>query len=504
MNFEKRIKKLGTKKLDAIVPKLYSQHKKKNLSCWYKVLIPSISVCAILAVVLPVTLPLLESLNYGQIITPTVEKLSTTPSTYYMSKSTYDSYNKFSEEFVSLIMETNNQKQVSMGISIPDAYINFAILAATSEGAIKDDIFSLLQLNTYNELKTAVLEILDVAATPYFQTYSGKTFGGLNYNSIWLNPHYLSLTPKNEDLYKDLADVFDLSVFFDVPTTDKVTKYINDVAINGLQVPKISLNDQDPSAAINMSTYTYMDCFDSEVAKINKSAYLSGKTKMDYFFNDENIVVNYINSVSKRKLYEGCGFLGSYIELEYNDISFFLPDQNNSPSSILKDVLLGNYSPRTYNLNYVENNQEINFETQIHEVTIKAPYFTLENNLVLEKEHLQTILPNIASGGALNKLATLKTGDSLTLEALHQNSIMNFDYDGFYSTSVTYTDLIPGAPLEPPYERYELILNRPYVFKIDQHVLIDGKYDVVDGKYDIKNIPLIIGEIVDPHYIPRM
>ena len=120
MNFEKRIKKLGTKKLDAIVPKLYSQHKKKNLSCWYKVLIPSISVCAILAVVLPVTLPLLESLNYGQIITPTVEKLSATPSTYYMSKSTYDSYNKFSEEFVSLIMETNNQKQVSMGISIPD------------------------------------------------------------------------------------------------------------------------------------------------------------------------------------------------------------------------------------------------------------------------------------------------------------------------------------------------------------------------------------------------
>ena len=504
MNFEKRIKKLGNKKLDAIVPKLYSQHKKKNISCWCKVLIPSISVCAILAVVLPVTLPLLESLNYEQIITPTVEKLSTTPSTRYMSKSTYDSYKKFSGEFVSLIMETNNQKQVSMGISIPDAYINFAILAATSEGAIKDDIFSLLQLNTYNELKTAVLEILDVAATSYFQTYSGKTFGGLNYNSIWLNPKHISLTPKNEDLYKDLADVFDLSVFYDVPTTDKVTKYLNDVAINGLQVPKISLNDESPSAAINMSTYTYMDCFDSEIAKINKSAYLSGKTKMDYFLNDEIIVANYINSVSKRKLYEGCGFVGSYIELEYNDISFFLPDQNKSPRSILEDVLLDNYSPRTYNLNYVENNQEINFETQTHEVTIKAPYFTLENNLVLEKEHLQTILPNIASGGALNKLATLKTGDSLTLEALHQNSIMNFDYDGFYSTSVTYTDLIPGAPLEPPYERYELILNRPYVFKIDQHVLIDGKYDVVDGKYDIKKIPLIIGEIVDPHYIPRI
>jgi hypothetical protein len=504
MSFEKRIKKLGNKKLDSIVPNLYTQHKKKNISCWYKILIPSISVCAILAVVLPITLPLLESINYEQIITPTVEKISYNPSTCHMSKSTYDSYKKFSKEFVSLIMETNNQKQVSMGISIPDAYINFATLAATSEGAIKDDIFSLLQLNTYNELKTAVLEILDVAATPYFQTRSGKTFGGLNYNSIWLNPNHLSLAPKNEDLYKDLADVFDLSVFYDVPTTDKVTKYLNDVAINGLQVPKISLNDQNPSAAINMSTYTYMDCFDSEVAKINKSAYLIGKTKMDYFFNDETIVVDYINSVSKRKLYEGYGFLGSYIELEYNDISFFLPDQNKSPRSILEDVLLGNYSPRTYNLNYIENNQEINFETQIHEVTIKAPYFTLENDLVLEKEHLKTILPNIASGGALNKLATLKTGGSLTLEALHQDSIMNFDYDGFYSTSVTYTELIPGAPLEPPYERYELILNRPYVFKIDQHVLIDGKYDIVDGKYDIKKIPLIIGEIVDPHYIPRI
>ena len=36
MSFEKRIKKLGNKKLDSIVPKLYTQHKKKNISCWYK------------------------------------------------------------------------------------------------------------------------------------------------------------------------------------------------------------------------------------------------------------------------------------------------------------------------------------------------------------------------------------------------------------------------------------------------------------------------------------
>ena len=69
---------------------------------------------------------------------------------------------------------------------------------------------------------------------------------------------------------------------------------------------------------------------------------------------------------------------------------------------------------------------------------------------------------------------------------------MNFNYDGFYSASATIAsgEAEMGKPLE--YEKFSLIFDHPYLFKVNRRISVDS---------NTKNMPLVIGEIVDPNYI---
>jgi hypothetical protein len=68
---------------------------------------------------------------------------------------------------------------------------------------------------------------------------------------------------------------------------------------------------------------------------------------------------------------------------------------------------------------------------------------------------------------------------------------MKFNYDGFYSCSVTIAgERATSTGIEYPY--FELTLDHPYVFEVRKQVRIDNS--------QYKNTPLIIGEIVNPEY----
>ena len=71
---------------------------------------------------------------------------------------------------------------------------------------------------------------------------------------------------------------------------------------------------------------------------------------------------------------------------------------------------------------------------------------------------------------------------------------MKFNYDGFYSCSVTISGIEPtSAPWHPEYEEFVLTLDHPYVFEVEKNVWVDER--TVASK-----IPLVVGEIVNPNY----
>lgn len=71
---------------------------------------------------------------------------------------------------------------------------------------------------------------------------------------------------------------------------------------------------------------------------------------------------------------------------------------------------------------------------------------------------------------------------------------MKFNYDGFYSCSVTISGMEPtSAPWYPEYEEFELTLDHPYVFEVTKNVK-------VDNNSTISKVPLVVGEIINPNY----
>ena len=71
-----------------------------------------------------------------------------------VSEITYNSYSSFAKKFTKLVYSTLDEEE-SIGISIPDAYLTFSMLAYISTDEARNDVLSYLELNDVNELKIA-------------------------------------------------------------------------------------------------------------------------------------------------------------------------------------------------------------------------------------------------------------------------------------------------------------------------------------------------------------
>ena len=411
---------------------------------------------------------------------------------YEMSSTTYNSYMSFAKKFTSLMMEVNNGKEeASLGISIPDAYICLAITGAISTDEARDDVISYLGLSNMDELRQSIKEILATLATLY-RNSDNKLVGGYNLNSIWLNPDKVSLIKeKDEQLYQDLEEVFDASLYLEALTSDKANQYMRENGLKDMPVPEIKLDDKDPCALNVMSAYYCLDYFPEEIKQSYEYQYKNGNHKMDYTYDGQTSKVDYIGQVNHQNVYEGSNFYGSTLGIGYLNMAYFLPnDKDALPSSILDDVLNENYGLKQSSyVNYEGRVQE----TTIHEVTINAPYFSLNNEGELKHADLEKILPIITNYGAGQRIADPRPGYWLYLDFIKQFSVMKFNYDGFYSCSVTISGIKEAsAPAPIEYEKFNLTLDHPYIFEVRKNVMIDKK--------DFVNVPIVIGEIVNPEY----
>ena len=500
MKLEKRVKQRIDNSLDKIAKNPYE--KKRVFPLWTKISIPVGSVVLATSVALGVILPLTHGgqslfpseLQSHRLTTPKIAKI-TNKINNNLSSTTYNSYTSFVKKFVSYMMEVNNKdEEDSLGISIPDAYLCLAITGVISTDEARNDVLSYLELKDMNELRTSVKEIVYTFGTLY-RNNDGELTGGYNMNSAWFNPEKVELIKeKDEQLYKDLEEVFDASLYLEALTSDKANQYLKENGLEGLPVPEIKLNDDDPSAINVMSTYYCLDYFPSESKIIYKHQYESGNYKMNYIFNNATSKVDYLSFINNGGyVYENDSFYGANMPIgDILGISYFLPnDKNALPSSILEDVLHENYHLKQSN--YYDYNNELK-ETFSHRVTIDAPYFSLKNKAELKRKDLYKILPVITSGGAGERIATPIADDYMYLDYLKQFSVMKFNYDGFYSCSVTIAgiDTESAEPI-PIYEDFNLTLDHPYVFEVTKSVK-------VDNNTTISKVPLVVGEIVNPNY----
>lgn len=499
MSIERRMKKRIQQiddNLDQIVKNPYE--KKHRFPLWAKISIPVGSVVLASIVALSVILPLSQSkisnLQSHRLTTPKLAKISEVIN-YDISSTTFNSYTSFAKKFSSLMMEVNNtKKEESLGISIPDAYLCLAITGVISTDEARNDVLSYLELKDMDELRTSVKEIVSTMGT-LFKNKDDKLVGGYNLNSVWFNPEKVSLIKdKDKELYKDLEEVFDASLYLEALTSDTANQYLKENGLKDMPVPDIKLDDEDPSAINVMSTYYCLDYFPEETKQTYLNQYKSGNHKMDYTYGNNTSKVDYLTQINETSsVYENDNFYGSRMSIGGNlSINYFLPnDKNALPSSILDDVLNNNYHQKQSS--YYDQDNQLQ-DTFSHKVTINAPYFSLDNVAELDNGDLSDILPIITKGGAGERIAKAKSGFGMCLDFLKQFSVMKFNYDGFYSCSVTISGMIPTSmPWYPEYEEFVLTLDHPYVFEVEKSVLVDGS--TVASK-----VPLVVGEIVNPNY----
>ena len=240
-----------------------------------------------------------------------------------------------------------------------------------------------------------------------------------------------------------------------------------------------------------MSVYYLLDYYEQGERDYYHSQYLSGNHKLDYHLKDETLKVDYISTTENTDLYVGNNFKGASSSINNLSMTYFLPDEVDAmPSTIIEEVLNQNYEKETYVL---EDEIGESFETSIHEVSIDAPYFSLDNKIDISRASLMEVLPLITKGGAARRMVDPKPeyAIDLFLNYIKQFSVMKYNYDGFYSCSVTIAGLDGYSAFPLDYRKYNLKLDHPYVFEVNKSLSVNNS---------MKSVSLIIGEIVNPNY----
>jgi hypothetical protein len=424
----------------------------------------------------------LSGIEADRLIKPSLKKIVETP-VCEMSETAYNSYLSFSQKFTKLAFQSSiaSKGEISLGVSLPDAYLNLALCGFISSPEAENDILAFLNLNSESELMSAAKEIVASLCT-LSKDEEGRYNGGYNLNSLWLNLLKVSLLPADKNVYEGLADIFDASVYKRALTSEAANAYLQSDGLSDMPTPKIQLdNDDDPSALSLMSVYYCMDSFFNHDDL--EALYRGGNDKMEYQQNGATSEVHSVATLAKSApLYEGKNFLGTIAPIQKLQMAYFLPSENDAmPSLILDDVLASAYQEKSYSTPFGLSTS--------YDVTTHAPYFKLNNSLTVYADSLAQEMPHIVRGGMGAKMVTSSFG-SVALSNIMQQSVMSFDYNGFYSCSVTVTSAeVTSASSN---ERYTLNLNHPYLFAVQKPgIKVNDTYHPV---------PLVIGEIIDPAY----
>lgn len=476
--------------LDAHTPEIKAYEKQPTTTPWPKeiqkrryVLFGSLggalltsAVCA--GVIISASAPISFHPSY-QIATPSARAKSYSDhDTNWISDKTAMIYKAFCKEIAPKVFAN---VEYSQSFSVVDAFINLCLIGYTSSDNISAIVMKGLGAASREELKDAAREIIYAVGTPTTPYSVGGTYGGYSLQSLWLDES-LGLSDDVETMKGDLENSFFCSVFHHKPVSSEVDKYYQSETPEAFgSSPSASIPDEVDSAAV--SSYFLLDKYDSAEAKEYQDEYESGHHLLAYtLLNGIEKQVNYIRTENlDGKLYLNDHFIGADCRIATCSFAYFLPDEGYGPKDIVNDVFAENYTREGYS------------DTQGYDVTVDAPYFTIESSLDLAPAYQEAGFDFLGQKGLFGKL--LKDNSVQMGLFARQGSIINYDYNGLYSASRTF--LFGAGAMRPAERIYNLVLNRPYVFRVDSPTI---KVGVKDSE---EKLPIIYGQIYDPAYQGR-
>jgi serine protease inhibitor len=383
-----------------------------------------------------------------------------------VSAKTAQIYQDFVKNFVPLLFKDS---EASSSFSVPDAFVNVALLAYTSSDLDQKEILGIFGNPTVEELNTAVKELTLALATPHYQDYqmlSQRIDGGFSVNSVWLDPS-LTLSEDSPAYFKNIQDYYFASVYHDRPTNDKMNQWLKDAVPSSYpEIPTIQMDGDSADASV-VSSYFLYRIFPAYLQDRYKQEYESKSHYLPYTLPDMSTKnVDYLYDKTENcSYYLGTGFKGGSTFL---GLSFYLPDEGIEPYKIMGAVSRQDYQT-----------------SQADYLNIKVPYYRIENKLNLIKALKEAGGSSITSGGSMSRLVK----EDMFLSEIKQFSLVQLDYSGFYAASVTVS--LSDSSAYYGKITYDLTLDRPFVFTESMPVCIDGSSS---------KLPVIFGQVIDPGY----
>lgn len=499
MSIRKKIKKETIQRIERATPKIQGLEvpSKKAVTPW-KVAVPSLAAaCAVVAIVVPVALnpfSITDTPNTQEPVPSNVPGISSAPMASpdvlvsftlaqngfvqpkreartlpFLAQDSIDLYKAFYRNTAPLALAGIDGTK---SYSVFDAFVNFAMLSYFSEGDAQTALLSLFDTNDPSGLPKAVSELTWALGTPILKTKSGiqgqVAEGGYSANSLWYDSAFIEprADEKGAEAYKTLKEAFFASLFSTRPTGGLISEWLEQSLPDGYPIPSIP-GDLDTDVALVSSYFLKVPQYNAEYVK---QWYEKGEDRLDYSFLGTKIRSGYSASVDRGgTYYESKDLIGA--TQKAFGLSVFLPkDKDALPSTILGEVVSEGYEVKSTKGQY----------------SVTIPYFAID------KQDL-----------ALHELFAPKTGwplpgfvcqslftNPLVVEKIDQYSRLSFDYDGFYSASATIAEIKDTTALPGDteyYEPFELIADRPFVFR--ESIFNDGT-----------ELPVVIGTVVDPGY----
>ena len=455
-------------------------------SLFWKIAIPvGVSAVAIAAAVTAVSLSgkgqgVLSPIPFDNNIVPTNAYLTkpapreAVEEMICVSPSSVQVYQNFVERFVPALFASQEDGQ-TVTFSVFDAFANVAVNAYLAADAQREQLLGLFGNVSIEEVTLAVKELTWALGTPDGRNYQEGSKGNYSFNAILLDPNQIQASPTSADVLPTLEESYYTTVLQQTPTTENVVGLLEEnVPEEYRPLPKIELDDSAPNPALSLSSFFIKKDYTDYVKQSHRQEYESKNHYMDYHLGGVTKKVDYISSLTTHEfmpVYQGDGFIGSC--QTSLDIDFFLPEENLGLDELIEKVATKDYA--------TSSNMFLRHE-------IKAPYFKAESDLSLMEPLKNAGCTNLRAG----MLEHLVGAPGMGLVKAKQNNFMKYDYEGFYSASVTYFEYATSAGGEPT-ETFELILDRPFVFSTFDSVLVEGQY----GK---TKLPTTFGQIVDPGY----
>ena len=355
---------------------------------------------------------------------------------YSVENSTKNAVNTFAYKTLSPVLANSEGNTCFSPLSL---YYALALVTAGAAGTTQQEMLSLLNFSADGNLSARCADM-------YEQLYTDNEISKLKIaDSLWVNNSIWPSIELNKSYLDSAVSDFFSSVFkldFSSAGAGKeMGQWISDNT-NGALSPSI---DVDDFAVISILNTVYF--YDQWTTEFDEKI-----TRQDTFYLDSGDTVNcsFMNKEYSGDYHKGEGYTSSWIQLKNGGIMFFvLPDEGVSVETLVasEDSLKSMFSQD-------EKTPGI--------IVWSIPKYSFGTTLSLQ-DMLKTLGMTLAFSN--NADFSNMTNDPVCISKIQQGTHIAIDEKGVEAAAYTEIILPPTCP-EPPDQKVEMVLNRPFLFGI--------------------------------------